>query len=210
MCLLVCLLVATYHYPKLNLYHSYTIPLLNSNTTLAVTVGLFTVRDCGACELLSSPTFHWSHAWVATSWCVSHRIYRCDHWYQSRCILPWTHILAGKETAHRQYRDTLSACETYYYCFSESSFLGRMDGAPCLKYALAQACPYCPCIWPFYWASQQTHTTNANHKNCKAGEVVAVTNHNTVIYFCCLTTLCSPLYVTQNNRISYKTQCNTA
>ena len=43
------------------------------------------------------------------------------------------------------------------------------------------------------------HTKNANHKDCKVGEVVAVASHCISIHFYCLTTLCCPLCVNREN-----------
>ena len=45
----------------------------------------------------------------------------------------------------------------------------------------------------------QRHRNNADHKDCKVGEVVAVTCHNITIIHYCLTSLSSPLCIPRYN-----------
>jgi len=48
----------------------------------------------------------------------------------------------------------------------------------------------------------QGHRNNADHKDCKVGEVVAVACHNTTIIHYCLTSLSSPLCIQRNTMIA--------
>jgi len=48
---------------------------------------------------------------------------------------------------------------------------------------------------------KHTYRGTTNHKDCKVGEMVTVAGHNTFLIHFCLTSLSSPLCVTQRNRV---------
>jgi len=52
----------------------------------------------------------------------------------------------------------------------------------------------------------QGHRNNADHKDCKVGEVVAVARHNTSIIHYCLTSLSSPFCIgnTKEHSVNYR------
>jgi len=60
------------------------------------------------------------------------------------------------------------------------------------------------------WSQTQRYRNGANHKDCKVGEVVAVARHNTSLFHYsvtsftqyCLTSLSSPVCVTQRNTVT--------